>query len=122
MAPKAPAADASESLPGLNGQEFARNMLTVGMKSQQLLLDFAARMGKRDGPIDPLNISGAMMALAKAMGEDRDAVLAAQTQWWNDVMTLWESTARRMLGGEAAAVVEPAAGDRRFKAEAWREN
>jgi len=122
VAPKAPAADASESLPGLNGQEFARNMLTVGMKSQQLLLDFAARMGKRDGPIDPLNISGAMMALAKAMGEDRDAVLAAQTQWWNDVMTLWESTARRMLGGEAAAVVEPAAGDRRFKAEAWREN
>ena len=122
MAPKAPAADASESLPGLNGQEFARNMLTVGMKSQQLLLDFAARMGKRDGPIDPLNISGAMMALAKAMGEDRDAVLAAQTQWWNDVMTLWESTARRMLGGEAAAVVEPAAGDRRFTAEAWREN
>ena len=122
MAPKAPAADASESPPGLNGQEFARNMLTVGMKSQQLLLDFAARMGKRDGPLDPLNISGAMMALAKAMGEDREAVLAAQTQWWNDVMTLWESTARRMLGGQAATVVEPAPGDRRFKAEAWREN
>jgi polyhydroxyalkanoate synthase len=122
VAPKAPAADASESPPGLNGQEFARNMLSVGMKSQQLLTDFAARMGKREGPIDPLNISGAMMALAKAMGEDRDAVIAAQTQWWNDVMTLWESTARRMLGGDAAAVVEPAPGDRRFKAEAWREN
>ncbi|MBA2589450.1 MAG: class I poly(R)-hydroxyalkanoic acid synthase [Alphaproteobacteria bacterium] len=98
-------------------------MLTVGMKSQQLLLDFAARMRHRDGPIDPLNISGVMMALAKAMGDDREAVLAAQTQWWNDVMTLWESTARRMLGGEPEpALVEPAPGDRRFKAEAWREN
>ena len=123
MAPKPPAAEQSESPPGLNGQEFARNMLTVGVKSQKLLMDFAARMANRDGPIDPLNISGAMMALAKAMSGDRDAVIAAQTQWWNDVMTLWETTARRMLGGESApALVEPAQGDRRFKNEAWREN
>jgi polyhydroxyalkanoate synthase len=124
MPPKVPAPEAPESSPGLNGQEFARNMLTVGVKSQQLLMDFAGRMANREkgAPIDPLNISGVMMALAKAMGGDRDAVLAAQTQWWNNVMTLWESTARRMLGGQAASVVEPAPGDRRFKAEAWRDN
>jgi polyhydroxyalkanoate synthase len=124
MPPNVPAPEAPESPPGLNGQEFARNMLTVGVKSQQLLMDFAGRMANREkgAPIDPLNISGVMMALAKAMGGDRDAVLTAQTQWWNNVMTLWESTARRMLGGEAASVVEPAPGDRRFKAEAWRDN
>ncbi len=87
-------------------------------------MDFMARMAKREerGPIDPLNISGAMMALAKAMSGDREAVLRAQTEWWNGLMTLWESTARRMLGGEAPAVVEPAPGDRRFKADAWKEN
>jgi polyhydroxyalkanoate synthase len=110
---------------GLEPQIFAKNMLTVGVKSQQLLMDFIARMAKRESgaPIDPLNISGAMLALAKAMSGDREAVLKAQTQWWNDFMTLWESTARRMLGGDAApAVVEPAPGDRRFKAEAWKEN
>jgi polyhydroxyalkanoate synthase subunit PhaC len=115
---------APESPAGLDAQEFARNMLSVGMKSQQLLLDFAGRMAKRDSAatLDPLNISGAMLALAKAMGGDREHVMAAQTQWWNGVMTLWESTARRMLGGEAAAVVEPAQGDRRFRAEEWRQN
>jgi polyhydroxyalkanoate synthase len=108
----------------LNTQEFARNMLTVGVKSQKLVLDFITRMGNREdpGPIDPLNISGAMLALAKAMGGDREAVVAAQTEWWNNFMILWETTARRMLGGEAPAVVEPAPGDRRFKADAWREN
>src|SRR3569832_1713209 len=60
----------------LNTQELARNMRTVVMKSQKLLLDFVARMSAREnpGPIDPLNISGAMMALAKAMGSDREAV------------------------------------------------
>ena len=115
---------ATESAPGLNSQEFARNMLTVGMKSQQLLLDFAARLAKRDkaAPLDPLNISGAMMTLVKAMSGDREAVTAAQTQWWNNFATLWETTARRMLGGEAPSVVEPAPGDRRFRAEAWQQN
>ena len=128
MSAKAPAADSKTESPAapdaLDTQAFARNMLTVGMKSQQLLVDFVARMAKRDdpGPIDPLNISGAMMALAKAMSGDREAVLKAQTEWWNGFMALWESTARRMLGGEAPAVVEPAPGDRRFKAAAWNEN
>jgi polyhydroxyalkanoate synthase subunit PhaC len=120
-----PASESSAPAPeGLDTREFTRNMLTVGMKSQQLLLDFAARMARREqsGPLDPLNISGAMLALAKAMSGDREAVARAQTQWWNDVMTLWEGTARRMLGGEAATVVEPAKGDRRFKADAWQQN
>jgi polyhydroxyalkanoate synthase len=108
---------------GLNTQEFARNMLTVGVKSQKLVLDFMARMASREpGPIDPLNITGAMLGLAKAMGSDREAVLEAQAQWWNNFMTLWEHTARRMLGGEAPAVVEPAPGDRRFKSDEWRQN
>lgn len=110
---------------GLDTQEFARNMLTVGMKSQQLLVDFMARMAKREnpGPIDPLNISGAMLSLAKAMGGNRDQVAQAQAAWWNNFMTLWETTAHRMLGGgEAPPVVEPAPGDRRFRAEAWKEN
>src|SRR6185312_2337870 len=122
--PESPAAKPAAKTEGLEPQLFARNMLTVGMKSQQLLVDFVARMARREdpGPIDPLNISGAMMALAKAMSEDREAVLQAQTEWWNGFMALWESTARRMLGGEAPVVVEPAPGDRRFKADAWREN
>src|ERR1043166_4499751 len=101
-----PPASESSFLPeSLDTQEFARNMLTVGMKSQKLLLDFVARMSDRSGPIDPLNISGAMMELAKAMGSDREAVTQAQTEWWNNFLHLWENTARRMLGGEAPAVV-----------------
>ena len=109
---------------GLNTLEFTRNMLTVGMKIQQLLVDFIARMAKRDkaAPLDPLNISGAMMNLVKAMGGNRDQVAQAQAEWWNNFMTLWETTARRMLGGEAPSVAEPAPGDRRFRADEWQQN
>src|SRR5689334_4517151 len=92
----APSAAAPESALAIDTGEFARNMLTVGVKSQKLMLDFIARMSSREdpGPIDPLNISGAMMALAKAMSGDREAVAAAQAAWWGNFMTLWESTAR----------------------------
>jgi polyhydroxyalkanoate synthase len=120
---QAPESGAEDPIDGLDGRAFARNMLSVGLKSQQLLMEAAARMARRDGPIDPLNISGAMAALAKAMGDNREQVLEAQAAWWGDVIALWESTALRMLGGQAApALVEPAPGDRRFRAEAWREN
>ena len=123
MSTKAPAPE-SVAPDRLDTREFARNMLTVGMKSQKLLVDFTARMAARENPIalDPLNISGVMRSLAKAMSGDREAVVEAQTQWWNNFMTLWESTARKMLGGDADAVVEPAPGDRRFKADEWRQN
>jgi polyhydroxyalkanoate synthase len=123
-APESPAPQAAPGPDGLNTQEFARNMLSVGMKSQQLLLDFGARMARREkgAPLDPLNIFGAMLALAKAMGADRERVIGAQTRLWSDLMTLWEGTARRMLGGEADPVIEPAQGDRRFKSEEWRKN
>ena len=106
MTAKAPAPATESVTPDhLDTREFARNMLTVGMKSQKLLVDFTARMAARENPLplDPLNISGAMLSLAKAMSGDREAVVEAQTQWWNNFMTLWESTARKMLGGEAPA-------------------
>ncbi len=118
------AALSPDSFAQLDGKEFTRNMLRVGVQTQHLLTDFIARMGSRDGkaPIDPLNISGAFMALAKAMGEERETVAAGQVQLWKDWMGLWESTARRILGGEAPQMVQPAPGDRRFRDSAWQSN
>ena len=66
-----------DSFAQLDREKFASNMLKVGVQTQQLLLDFVKRMANRDnaGPLDPLNISGAFLALAKAMSRrprDRD--------------------------------------------------
>ena len=120
----APLPESADGLAALDTEAFARNMLQVGMKSQKLLMDFAGRMTRPEatGPIDPLNISGAMMELVKAMGENRQAVAEAQTRWWGDFMILWEATALRMLGGEAPPVVQPAPGDRRFRDAQWQNN
>jgi polyhydroxyalkanoate synthase len=127
--PKSGAADAAEaispdSFAQLDGEKFTRNMLKVGAQSQQLLTEFMKRMAERDkdAPLDPLNISGAFLTLAKAMGADRETVMAGQMQLWKDWMGLWETTARRVLGGEAQPLVAPAPGDRRFKDAEWQRN
>ena len=99
-------------------RQFARNMLTRGREEPAAAAGLLGAHGqtRKAGPLDPLNISGAMLALAKAMGGDREAVMRRpRRNGGTTVMTLWESTARRMLGGEAAPVVEPAPGDRRFR-------
>ena len=122
----APEADAisPDSFAHVDREKFAHNMLRVGAQTQQILTEFFKRMAERDSaaPLDPLNISGAFLALAKAMGEDRQTVMSGQAQLWKDWMGLWETTARRMLGGEAAAVIEPASGDRRFRDSEWQRN
>jgi polyhydroxyalkanoate synthase len=104
---------------------FARNMMTVGIKAQQVLAGFAARMAetKNAGPLDPLNLMGVMLTLTRAMGENRGAVAGVRARWWQDVTQLWHSTALKMLGGEAAPpLAVPAAGDRRFRAADLQEN
>ena len=109
----------------LDSEKFARNMFTVASQSQQLVGDFFQRWLARGdrGPLDPLNVSGAFMALLRAMGSDRETVVNSQFQLWRDWMGLWESTAHRILGGKnVRPLVKPAEGDRRFRDPEWQQN
>ena len=115
----------SDRLAQLDREKFVRNMLVVAGQSQRLVGDFFQRWAAREtpGPLDPLNVSGAFFALLKAMGEDRQTVLQSQVQFWRDWMGLWETTARRVLGGDKVApVIAPAIGDRRFRDAEWQQN
>ena len=49
-------------------------------------------------------------------------LVAAQLGFWQDYMTLWQNTARRIMGGETEPVIAAPSTDRRFKDDAWREN
>jgi polyhydroxyalkanoate synthase len=104
--------------------EFARNMVKVGIQSQRLLTDYFKRQASRTGqePLDPLNIAGTFTALLRGMVADPAVVMEAQFDLWRDYMGLWERTARRMMGDNTAPLVQPAAGDKRFKDKDWQEN
>ena len=105
-------------------QTLARNLVRAGLRAQELAAANVRQMAERplQGPLDPLNISGALAALTRAMGENRQTVAQAQKDWWRDVTVLWESTALKLLGGEAKPLVEPPPGDRRFRSPEWHNN
>jgi polyhydroxyalkanoate synthase len=49
-------------------------------------------------------------------------LMQAQLGFWQDYMTLWQNTARRMMGMDSDPVVQADPKDRRFKDEAWKDN
>ena len=62
--------------------------------------------------------SNACAAFAEATTHlltDPQKLAEAQLQHWQDSLKLWQSTAQRMMGGEAEPVAAPERGDRRFK-------
>ncbi|MDA0306452.1 MAG: class I poly(R)-hydroxyalkanoic acid synthase [Proteobacteria bacterium] len=118
-----------ESFPG--SEEFTRSMMEIAESSQKLLADFLSRQstqmnsGAEDqGPTDkdPLNIGGAFMEMTSRMMADPAKMVQANMALWQDYVSLWQNSAARMMGGEAANSVEPDKGDRRFKDDAWNEN
>jgi polyhydroxyalkanoate synthase len=56
------------------------------------------------------------------MAENPAQFVEAQFELWHNFLGLWESAARKMLGGQSEPVVQPKAGDKRFKDKDWQEN
>ncbi len=48
--------------------------------------------------------------------------MQAQLGFWQDYVTLWQNTTRRIMGMETDPVIGPSPSDKRFKDEAWKEN
>ncbi len=107
-----------------DAQAFGRNMARVTMASQRLIGQFLTRQAQRFGrePFDPLNISGAGLALLKQMAAHPTTMLNAQFELWRDYLNLLQHTARRAMGGKAEPVTAPAPGDRRFRDPEWQQN
>ena len=71
---------------------------------------------------NPLSIGAAFFEMTARMMSDPSRLVQAQLSLWNDYMTLWQRTAQRFLGGSAEPMIEPPAGDRRFRDKAWTDN
>ena len=100
-----------------------RTMADVAERGQRIVTDFLRRQaeGANVGP-DPLNIGSAFLDMTTRLMANPARLMQAQIGFWQDYLTLWQNTARRMMGGEVGPVIEEPKGDKRFKDEAWREN
>jgi len=102
--------------------ELSRSMADIAERSQRLVSDWLARQGTKEHTPDPLNIGGAFMEMTKKLIANPQRLVQAQLGFWQDYMTLWQNTARRVLGGEQAPVIATPTGDRRFKDDAWNDS
>ena len=105
-------------------EALSRSLADIAQRSQRLAAEFLARQasGGGLGMADPMNIGGAFMEMTTRLMADPAKLATAQMALWKDYLSLWENTARRMMGEDVAPLATPEKDDRRFKDAAWEEN
>jgi polyhydroxyalkanoate synthase len=98
-----------------------RSMADIAERSQRIVTEWLKRQGSAEHATDPLNIGRAFLEMTTQLMANPARLVQAQIGFWQDYMTLWQNTARRMMGIESEPVIDSPA-DRRFKDDAWREN
>ncbi len=115
-------ADPGFKLP--DATHIGRSMAEVAERSQRIVAEWLKRQGEEGQfSADPLNIANAFMEMTAKLMANPARLVQAQIGFWQDYMSLWQSTARRMLGADdGAPVIQSDPKDRRFKDDAWKDN
>ena len=100
----------------------SRTMADVAERSQRIVADFLKRQTDEPGEPDPMHIGNAFLDMTTRLMTNPAKLVQAQIGFWQDYLTLWQNTARRMMGEPAPAVIAEDQKDKRFKDEAWRDN
>ena len=108
--------------------QLGRSMSDIAERSQRIVGEWLKRQGNTGGNAggspDPLHLGTAFMEMTAKLMTNPARLMQAQIGFWQDYMTLWQNTARRMIGadGAAAPVIQADPKDKRFKDDAWKEN
>ncbi|OYV66651.1 MAG: class I poly(R)-hydroxyalkanoic acid synthase, partial [Acidiphilium sp. 21-66-27] len=101
---------------------YSRTMADIAARSQRIVTEWLDRQHEVDVAIDPLNIGSAFMEMMAKLMSNPSTLIDAQLGFWQDYVTLWQHSTRRMMGLETAPVVPPDPRDKRFQHEEWKEN
>ena len=105
-------------------EELASLYAGIAEKSARVLAQFVER-GKNGGAggfTDELGIAQAFFQAWAQLAADPFRLAQAQFRYWQDAVSLWQSSMLRLLGQEAKPVAEPQSGDKRFRHEDWQQN
>jgi polyhydroxyalkanoate synthase len=106
----------------------SRTMADVAERGQRIVTDFLKRHAEGRGPEgapgpDPMQMGAAFLEMTTRLMSNPARLVQAQLGFWQDYLTLWQNTTRRIWSGEAPSpVIAEDPKDRRFKDEAWRDN
>ena len=118
--PKFAANDTSSPDPA----DIAKSFAEAAERSARLLSEYMARQAitAPTMPTDELGIARAFMEMTSKMLMNPVSLAQAQMRMMWDYMSLWQASVLKMLGHSGTAVIEPAAGDKRFRHEDWQNN
>jgi len=106
----------------IDPQAIGRSMADVAERSQRIVADWLERQGRIQPAADPLNIGRAFLEMTTRLMANPAQLMQAQIGFWQDYMTLWQNTARRIMGVDSAPVIEADPKDKRFRDEAWQQS
>jgi polyhydroxyalkanoate synthase len=111
------------ALTALDPAELGRSMADIAERSQRIVGDWLKRQAD-EGPSqpDPLHIGSAFLEMTTKLMAHPARLVQAQIGFWQDYMTLWQNTARRIMGEPVKPVIEADPKDKRFKDEAWKDS
>ncbi len=118
---EAPQATKSADFKLPDPQVIGRTMADVAERSQRIVGDWLDRQSRTTPTADPLNIGRAFLEMTAKLVANPAHLMQAQIGFWQDYVTLWQNTTRRMMGMDATPVIEPDAKDKRFRDESWRQ-
>ncbi|MGC9268977.1 PHA/PHB synthase family protein [Acidiphilium sp.] len=101
---------------------YTRTMADIGARSQRIVSDWLQRQSDQGITADPLNIGGAFMEMTARLVANPTKLIEAQMGFWQDYMTLWQHSTRRIMGIETTPVVPADPRDKRFQDEGWQQN
>ena len=79
-------------------------MADIAERSQRIVGEWLKRQADEGpGTPDPLNIASAFLEMTARLMANPAKLMQAQLGFWQDYMSLWQNTARRMMGMEADA-------------------
>ncbi len=100
---------------------LGRSMADIAERSQRLVADWLHRQSRDAPDLHPMNVAHAFMEMTAQLMRGPAEATRAQLGLWQDYMTLWQNTTRRMWGMKAGPVIEADPRDRRFEDSAWKE-
>jgi polyhydroxyalkanoate synthase len=122
----------SAALPGLpdlaafkmpDPAEMGRSMADIAERSQRIVGEWLKRQASEGaGSSDPFNIGNAFLEMTRKLMANPAHMMQAQMGFWQDYMSLWQNTTRRMMGLESQPVIQADPKDRRFKDDSWKEH
>ncbi|MDX1605397.1 MAG: hypothetical protein R3202_04340, partial [Candidatus Competibacterales bacterium] len=109
---------------GPDAAQLAESFRDIAGHSQQLLQQYTQRnmIGDHFTIPDRAVVAKTFMALTERMLSDPSRLLEAQSEYYQNMMNLWQWSAQRMQGEQTPPVIQPEPGDKRFKDETWSEN